>query len=90
MSLCPLHISHGLAQDYTQASAVTEKLLTAFDVYNECTLFTKIPLVRHREKDACTAKKNQLMLCRKVINVHCGNHSKHKIRRAEEGPRFYS
>jgi hypothetical protein len=90
MPVCPLHISHGLTQDYTQASAVMEWRLTAFDVYNECTLFTKLPLVRHREKDACTTKKNQLMLCRKVIYVHYGNHSKHKIHRAEEGQRIYS
>jgi len=32
MPLCPSHISHGPAQDYTQASAVTEERLTAFDV----------------------------------------------------------
>lgn len=45
--------------------------------------------MRHRVKDAFTTKKNQLMLCRKVINVHCGNNSKHKIRRAEKGLIFY-
>jgi hypothetical protein len=73
----------------TWTSAVTEERLSAFDVQNECTLFTKIPSVRHREKDAYTAKKNQSMLCRKVVNVYCGKHSKHKIRLTEEGPRFY-